>query len=361
MQIETALRWSWMNLLTAKRAQMLRERHGSLDQALASLSLEMLTGIGCRDDTAMLAMQRAEECAIDDYMHALAKRGIALITEEDDAYPALLREIDDRPVFLYARGDLTILAGPCLALVGTREMSDYGRRVVETFIPPIVHAGIVTVSGLAYGIDAEVAKETLRAQGKTVAVLGHGMGTMYPKANAKLADAIIDGGGLILAEFPLDTAPDKYTFPARNRIIAGLSMGTIVLEAAKESGSLITADLALDYNRDVFAVPGQIFDPHYEGCHSIIARGQAKLVTSPQDVLQEIGCVASSKDPDAPAYSPASPEEATIMGALTSMPQSLDDLTIATTIPIATLGAILTMLELQGAAKNVGGGAWVRA
>lgn len=360
MRIDAALRWSWMNVLTAKRAAKLLEHHESLEAALASINLEMLRGLGCKEETAILALERLESFDIVAYAEELASRGIALITDDDDAYPPLLKEIADRPLFLYARGDLSIMQQPCLSMVGTREMSDYGRRVVGAFVPGIVRAGMVTVSGLAYGIDAEVAKETLHTGGKTIAVLGHGMGMIYPKANQKLADAIVAGGGLLLSEFPLDTAPDKYTFPARNRIIAGLGLGTIVLEAASGSGSLITADLALDYNRDVFAVPGHIFDEHYQGCHQLIARGTASLALSPDDVLRTIGIVGSAKESDTPPFSPSSQDEAIVFDALTSMPQPIDDLSEKTGKPAATLGAILTMLELSGGAKNIGGGKWVR-
>jgi DNA processing protein len=219
---------------------------------------------------------------------------------------------------------------------------------------------MVTVSGLAYGIDSEVARETLNAGGKTIAVLGHGLAMMYPKHNAKLADEIVEQGGLILSEFPLDEQPTNYTFPARNRIIAGLSLATVVIEASKDSGSLITADLALEYGRDVFAVPGDIFDPTFEGSHALIAGSRAKLVTSAQDILRELGVVAPearTKDSDA-AFD--SIEEELLYHALTTMPQSPDDLSTKIKLDAAIMSATLTVLELKGLVKNVGGGRWVK-
>jgi DNA processing protein len=210
-----------------------------------------------------------------------------MIRVADDVYPTQLKTIDDPPIFLYYKGSLEITKQPCIAAIGTRTMSAYGDRVTEAFVPPLVRAGMVTVSGLAYGIDAAVAKETLLAGGNTIAVLGHGLGMISPKAHRMLADDIVTHGGLLLSEFPLDVRPDKYTFPARNRIIAGLSLGALILEATEDSGSLITADLALDYNRDVFAVPGNVFDPNYAGCHALIRKGSAQLVTTrKQSVLR---------------------------------------------------------------------------
>lgn len=360
MHEQSALRWSWMNVLTAKRCALLIERFKDLDTALANVSCEMLRELGCREDTAMLAMNRLEELDAKSYGENLRKRDITLISFLDEAYPSLLSEIDDRPTFLHFRGDPQILTQPCVALVGARAMTDYGKRVVGHFVPALVAAGAVTVSGLAEGIDAEVARETLRADGKTVAVLGHGMGMMYPKAHERLADNIVDAGGLIISEFPLDIRPDKFTFPARNRIIAGLSMGTVVLEAAEGSGSLITADLALDYNRDVFAVPGQIFDPNYAGCHRLLSRGTAKLVTCADDVLQEWGMARGDPLQTASSFEGDNPEEQAVWSALTAMPSSLDDLVVKAKLDAATINAVLTILELQGAAKNVGGGQWVR-
>lgn len=358
--MDTALRWSWMHVLNYKRYEALITQFGTLEDALTNVSLELLQSLGCKEETAMIGMNRLEEMDTDQYAHELQKRGIQLITIEDDMYPSFLRQIDDRPVFLYAMGDLSILDQPCLALVGTREMSEYGRRVVGAFIPEIVSAGMVTVSGLAYGIDAEVARETLRAGGKTVAVLGHGLGMIYPKANQVLSKEIVEKGGLILSEFPLDIQPDKFTFPARNRIIAGLSLGTVVIEAAEGSGSLITAELALDYNRDVFAVPGQIFDVNYAGCHQLISKGTAKLVTTAKDVLTEIGIVASARAPEDSSFTPDSPEEDTVYQSLTSMPSTIDDIAVKTALDAASLSAILTVLELKGVIENVGAGKWVR-
>ncbi len=360
MQLETALRWSWMNVLTLKRVEALKTQFKTLDAALENVSLEMLQALGCREDTAMLAMNRLEEFDADAYARLLQKKGIRLFSEEDVEYPDALRTVPDRPVFLYARGDLSILSRPCIALVGSRDMNDEGTRIVEKLVPEMIAAGCTTVSGLAYGVDGAVASETLRASGKTVAVLGSGLGMIYPKAHEKLADQIVEDGGLILSEFPIDTRPDKFTFPARNRIIAGLSLVTVVVQAAEDSGSLITAELALEYGRDVCAVPGSIFDPLFAGCHKIISTGQAKLVTSAADILTEVGIVASARAPEAPAFESDDPLETSIVGHLSSLPAAIDDLVIKAKLDAATVTATLTVLELKGAARKVGG-KWIRA
>lgn len=360
MKLENAIRWSWMNVLTRKRLEILTELFGGADAAMDILSMELLERLGLRDDSAMKAMVRLEEFNLSRYLGVLQKKNIQMMSMEDEKYPASLQNVPDAPVFLYYRGDIAVLSQPCIAIVGSRDMSDYGRRVVGHLVPAIVRAGVITVSGLAYGIDAEVAKETLRSGGRTVAVLGHGLGMIYPKANEKLADDIAKSGGLILSEFPLDTQPDKFSFPARNRIIAGLSICTVVAEAAEDSGSLITADLALDYGRDVCAVPGDLFHPQYAGCHRLIARGLARLVVCGEDVLQEAGIIGPSTTP-ASAWKADSPDEQRVFDSVSSLPSALDDLVVKTALDAATLNGVLTVLELKGAVKNVGGGRWVRA
>ncbi len=357
MERDTAFVWSYSNVLTRKRYDMLIDRFGSLEEAVTHIDLPLLRMLGCREQSAMGALNRLDTFDPAAYAAALDKHSIIMITWEDSAYPAVLREIADPPVFLYYKGSLDILNSPCIACVGTRDMTPYGKRVTEYFVPSFVQSGLVTVSGLALGIDAEVAEESLRTGGKTVAVLGHGLGKIYPSAHTKLAKRIVDEGGLLLSEFPLDLPPDTYTFPARNRIIAGLTLGTVVLEAGSKSGALITADLALEYGREVFAVPGQIFDPHVEGCHQLIAAG-AHLAVAPEDILREIGIVVPTEGPVAPPSSD-DPDEQRLIDALTTMPQSVSDLIEKAALDAAVINAQLTMLELQGYAKNTGGGMWV--
>lgn len=353
------LSWAILNLLTKKRYDFLRETYGSLDEAWNHFDQNLLKKLGCREDTILKIMNEAEELNPDQHQAFLEKSNIQFLTIEDEAYPDSLREIADSPVFLFAKGDLDLLKEAIIAVVGTRNISAYGKRAVETFVPAFVRAGLVTVSGLAIGIDAAVAKETMDAGGKTVAVLGHGLGAIYPKANERLAASIVENGGLLLSEYPLHIQPDKYTFPARNRIIAGLSIGTLVAEAAAQSGSLITASFALEDGKDVFAVPGSIFDPNMEGTHHLIQKSGAKLVTSAEDILLELGVVMPETDQKS-AYKAQTPEEESLLKHLTIMPQSVDNLTEKSEMSIATINATLTLMELKGGAKNIGAGQWVR-
>ena len=358
MELSTALTWSWLNCLTKKRFDVLYEKFDSFESVLGSLDEELLQALGVREESIYAVLNRLEEFDPSVYSKELEKRGLSFITIEDDDYPSALKQIGDPPVFLYYKGDLSLLQQPCIALVGAREMSSYGKRVVEEFVPPFVHAGMVTVSGLAQGVDTHVAAETIRAGGKTVAALGHGLAQIFPKSSSETAKKIIESGGLILSEFPLDVTPTKFTFPARNRIIAGLSLGTVLLQAGEESGAIITSDLALDYGREVFAVPGQIFDTDFAGCHREISKGHAKLVVCASEVLEELGIHRSERTEQ--TVSIANPDEQSVYDILTSMPKSVTDLVEQTQMDTGKLNAALTMMELTGAVKNVGNGQWVR-
>ncbi|MEK7218103.1 MAG: DNA-processing protein DprA [Patescibacteria group bacterium] len=353
-----ALLWSSLSVLTKERYEALMQVYGSLEDAAKHLGGELLRGLGCREETVHEALTLADAFDAERYASALEEKKIRFFTFVDAEYPSRLLQVADPPPFLYAKGDLSLLEQPCIGLVGTRGMSRYGRRVVGHFVPDFVAAGVVTVSGLAVGIDAEVARETIRCGGRTAAVLGHGLGMVYPRGNRGLADQIVEGGGLLLSEFPLPKNPEKYTFVARNRVIAGLSLATLVLEAPEGSGALITADLALGYGRDVFAVPGEVFDPNYAGCHALLKKRQAMLADHPASVLRELGMVAPVAG--APAFMPQSDDENAVYAVLTAMPQDLDQLVGRLRMEAGRINAVLTMMELSGGAKNVGGGLWVR-
>jgi DNA processing protein len=354
------LRWWYLGILNRRRYDALTTLFSDLDTAWQSLDAELLRDLGLREDGAKSALDRA--AAFDGQKEAarLKRMKIDLCCIDDPHYPAMLREIADPPVFLSSIGDLSIVQHPCIGVVGTRRMTDYGRRAVSHFVPTFARSGVVTVSGLALGVDSAVARDTLDVGGKTVAVLGHGLSTIYPKTNERLAQKIVDGGGVVISEFPPDVQPDIYTFPARNRIIAGLSIGTLVAEAPLDSGAVITANLALEYGRDVFAVPGMIFDDNFAGCHRLIAEGHARLVTEPEEVLREIGVIASEDGEQVSLFLPKSPEEEIIYSTLSGMPQSIDSLILRTGLDARVLGTTLTFMELAGAVRNVGAGQWIK-
>lgn len=354
------LLWAHLKVLTKRRRDFLLERYGDLRAAAACLGGELLRELGCKDETVpgLLEKLRTFDPAAEE--RELRSRNIDVVTMDDECYPRRLREIADPPVCLYYRGDLGILDEPTVAMVGTRNMRIYGRRSTEFFVPPFVRAGVVTVSGLARGVDWTVAEETLRAKGRTVAVLGHGIDLLKEEGKENLAGRIVAAGGLILSEYPLRFPGGTYTYPERNRIIAGLSLCTVVLEAPHESGALITAEQAFGYDRLVFAVPGQIFDDHYDGCHDLIARDIAEIALSPEQVLRALKMIPGAPEQRA-CYQAATLEEGSIYALLTAMPQSVDELVERAGFDASIVGTALTMMELGGAAKNVGSGMWVRA
>ncbi len=358
MDHTTSITWFALGVLTKRRYDMLLKRFGNLTDALAALNETVLSELGCKPETVDRTLALQKTFSVTKYAARLEQMGISMISIEDEAYPAMLREIGDPPVFLSYRGDLALLSRPCLGIVGSRNMSSYGKRIVESWVPEIAGSGVVTVSGLALGIDAEVARSTIASAGKTVAVLGHGLARIYPPSNGGLAKEIVQSGGLILSEFPLDIAPDRYTFPARNRIIAGLSHGVLVIEAGAESGALITADLAIDYGREAFAVPGSIFSELSAGCHSILSRGEAKIALCAREVLQDIGVLPMTQSTKH-AAAPEDPLQRKIWEALTGVPQTISNLVESCGLDTASIGATLTTLEIAGHAKSVEG-MWVR-
>ncbi|MDP7646260.1 MAG: DNA-processing protein DprA, partial [Candidatus Peribacteraceae bacterium] len=197
MQRNTTLTWSHLNILNKKRYDALVEKFGDLDGALKHIDRDFLKELGCRGETIEWSFQRFKEFNSDEYEKELNKLSLKLITIEDEDYPELLKQIPDAPIFLYYKGSLGILDNPCIACVGTREMSGYGKRAVEEFVPVFVKSGVTTISGLAMGIDAKVARETLLQRGNTVAVLGNGLREIYPSCNRRLADEVVDSGGLV--------------------------------------------------------------------------------------------------------------------------------------------------------------------
>lgn len=228
------------------------------------------------------------ESFADDQLRRLNRANARIVTIWDEEYPNLLRKIYDPPSILYVQGKFSEADRKSIAVVGTRHPSPYGQRVAETLSRDLANLGIVTVSGLARGIDTIVHSTTLKSSGRTIAVFGSGLDVPYPLENRKLMHQIAEMG-VVLSEFPMGTKPDATNFPRRNRIISGLSVGTIIVESADDGGAMITASTALDQNREVFAVPGNITEKKSAGPHTLIREGRAKLISSIDDVLEEVG------------------------------------------------------------------------
>ena len=283
--------------------------------------------------------------------------GHAIVTLADPRYPELLRETPDPPPVLYAAGRIELLACPMLAMVGSRNASVQGMRNAEAFARVLSTHGLCIASGMALGIDTAAHHGALQAAGRSVAVLGCGIDVIYPQGNAQLYRQLASEG-LVLSEFALGTRPLTHHFPRRNRIIAGLSRGCLVVEAALASGSLITARCAVDMGRDVFAIPGSIHSPLSKGCHHLIKQG-AKLVDDALDVLDELGM---PKQPiaRAQAQSQLDPDAANVLAALGHDPCGFDALVERTAMPVERLAALLTQLELDARVSRTDRGEYQR-
>ncbi|MBY0109785.1 MAG: DNA-processing protein DprA [Candidatus Babeliaceae bacterium] len=251
----------------------------------------------------------ADKAILDKEMALIQKHAIFFVTLLDPEYPQLLRQIHAPPTVLYYKSDSPLQLSPALAFVGSRKADNYGQQVTQHIIPEIVKEGFITISGGALGIDGMVHRETVKAGGRTVAILGSGLLKPYPHAHKGLFDQIVYSGGFVMSSFPLEFEPLPQNFPARNRIIAGMSLATIVIQAAIKSGALLTARNALDEGRDVGVVPGSIFNELSTGCHELITQG-ARAITKTEDIFELIGYQAkTSRVPvvKAPSACPSKP------------------------------------------------------
>lgn len=248
--------------------------------------LQYIKGIGLSTAEDITSFNSWDET--DKLIERTGKIGAELMTYWDDDYPPLLREIYDPPMLLWIKGNRKVLRNDSIAIVGTRKAGKYGRKMAREFAAGLAAAGITVVSGLALGIDGAAHKSTVEAGGCTIAVLGSGIDNIYPNSHKQLNRDIIESGGAVISEFPLGTKPDAGNFPVRNRIVSGLSLGTLVVESGLKGGSMITARSAIDQNREVFVIPHPLNQPNSEGCNSLIKRSMGKLVENIEDILIEI-------------------------------------------------------------------------
>lgn len=284
-------------------------------------------------------------------------RGVLAIT--DPEYPGLLGDLPDPPPLLFYRGRAELLAAPQLAVVGARHATAGGVDNTRHFVRLLVQAGLVITSGLARGIDGAAHRSALEAGGETVAVCGTGLDRVYPAAHRDLA-AQIEDQGVLVSQFALGTPPRRQHFPSRNRIISGLSLGVLVVEAARNSGSLITARLAAEQGREVMAVPGSIHNPLSQGCHALIRDG-AKLVETVADILEELpGLVAAATAQPGGRPGPPDPTRARVLAAMGFDPVAIDQLVPRTGLTPETLSSILLVLQLEGYVGPTGDGRYTR-
>jgi len=311
---------------------------------------ELAAAIGRQRQTVDVAaeLQRASEA------------DARVVTPLDDEYPAPLREIYDPPLALYVRGELLQRDRHAVAVVGTRRPTHYGRSVAEQFAMQLASAGMTVVSGLATGVDTVAHQAALKAKGRTIAVLGSALDCLYPRENAGLAGDVAKQGA-VLSEFPFGRKPDKTTFPMRNRIVSGLSMGVLVVEAGMKSGARITADQALEQGRSVFSVPGRIDSPASAGTNDLIKRG-AKAVTCVDDVLQEFECLfrpselaALGGDGRSRPRAALTPEEQRLVDLLADGEQNIDELIRGSGLNPARAGALVIGLEMKKVVRTLPG------
>ncbi len=307
-----------------------------------------------------IALEALDSQAVQDAVaRALAwvsQSGRFVVTLADEAYPRSLLETPDPPPLLYARGRLELLQRPALAIVGSRNATAQGERNAEEFAKALSAAGLTIVSGLALGIDAAAHRGGLAAPGSTVAILGTGIDLVYPQRNAALGAEIAERG-LLLSEFPLGTPAAAHNFPRRNRLISGLAQGCLVIEAALASGSLITARLAAEQGREVFAVPGSIHSPLSKGCHALLKSG-AKLVESAEDVLSELSGFRASARAD--VATPVQGEAGGLLAFMGHDPVDVDALCERAGLSVELVSSELLRLELDGRVTALPGGLFQR-
>ena len=276
---------------------------------------------------------------------------IRILKIEDKNYPKLLKEIKEPPKVLYYRGELNP-GDQCFAIVGTRRCSDYGKQVALEMAGDLAEAGLIIVSGLAPGIDTFAHTATVERKKRTIAVLGTGIDekTIYPQSNLKLAQRILETGGCLISEYPPGTPGSKFTFPQRNRIISGLSLGVLVVEAKEKSGALITANWAKKQGRKIFAIPGLIHSLNSKGPHYLIKNG-AKLVENANDILEELNLPKSTHPGEVLGETE---EENLILETLKEGPLDIDKIIEKTKLPAATVASTLSILEIKGKVRNLG-------
>src|SRR5580698_5204282 len=284
-------RMAWMALMLTPgmgptRIWKAMNRLGAAER-LFEASLTELEGFGMPAQSAQFVFEGKARAVAEDEIKRTAEAGASVLTPEDEAYPERLREIYDPPAVLWIRGDVRLLARPGIAVVGTRHPSPYGAGMEELLSRDLAHRRLVILSGMARGVDTAAHKGALDAGGKTVAVWGTGIDVIYPKENKKLAENIVASGGTIVSEYPLGTFPAPQNFPIRNRILSGMSVGVLVIEAAEYSGTRITARCAMEQNRDVYAVPGNVTNKNAWGPNTLIKQG-AKLTATWEDIWEDL-------------------------------------------------------------------------
>jgi DNA processing protein len=333
------------------RLSQLESHFGNLESAWKAGPVELRRS-GLDAGTIESITTSRPKISLDSEMEKLDRYGVKVVTCHDADYPARLKEIYDYPPLLYIRGSLAAQDEWCLAVVGTRRATVYGRQVTEEIVADLARSKITIVSGLAKGVDSIAHHAALEADGRTLAVFACGLDIVYPSENVNLARRIMQQGAII-SEYPLGTKPRAENFPRRNRIMSGLSLGVLVVEAGESSGAMITAHLAVEQNREVFAIPGSILAPTSRGTNQLIQEG-AKLVRGYRDILEELNLTAVAQQLEMKELMPATDTESLLLKRLGAEPVHIDEICRTSGLPISTVSSTLAMMELKGLVKQVG-------
>lgn len=342
----------------AVRFRLLLEAFGSAQAAWAA-SPAQWQAAGLPPAATAGLVQARQSLELDKIPARLAQHGVRALVWEDAEYPRRLRELEQAPPVLYLRGDLLPEDDWAVAIVGSREVTTYGRRVAEELAAFLARHGVTVVSGLARGVDALAHTAALRAGGRTLAVLAHGLDSVYPTVNRPLAEEMTKRGA-ILSDYALGTPPDAANFPPRNRIISGLSQAVVVIEAGERSGALITAGFAAEQGREVFAVPGPIYATQSKGCNLLIERGAHPLLQF-ETVLKVLNMEMMDANKEARQALPQDATEAALYQLLGEEPLHLNEIGARAALPIAQVSSTLTVMELKGLVRHMGGMTYVVA
>lgn len=350
----------WYKLVKAgvKRSAILRimNEFENYEDIFKYSAEELGENYNLKAETVYMILNSEKE-EIESEYEKYEKKGISLISLKDKKYPKLLKNISNPPVFIYVKGKKEF-SEKTIGVVGTRKISSYGSSVTEKIVRELIGSGITVVSGLALGVDGIAHEQSLKCKGETVAVVGTGLDIVYPHENKKIWERV-EREGTIISEYPLGTEAARWTFPERNRIIVGLSKGILITESYKRGGALITGKIALDENRELFAVPGNIYYPSCEGCNDLIKKGEAKLITSVEDILEEFNWdkINPSKKKIELQFNWQEEQIYTNLNEAKGIDELMDDIKMSAKDILITV----TALELKGAVKSMPGGKYRRA
>jgi len=335
----------------AVRFQRLLDRFGDAESAWGASPIELAeAGLSLKLIERLIAVR--EQVDLSRIWDQIQSKSIKILTWLDETYPQRLKEIEQPPPVLYLRGELLPEDNWSVAIVGSRRVTPYGRQIAEEISSFLAANGVTVVSGLARGVDALAHSAALKAGGRTLAVLGSGVDKIYPPENRALAEQIFKQGG-VLSDYPPGTPPEAANFPPRNRIISGLSMGVVVIEAGETSGALITAEFAADQGREVFAVPGSILAPQSKGTNKLIQQGALPLLNA-DDIMQALDLTRVGQHKAARKVLPADEVEAKLLSAMGEEPLHVDEIRNQTDLPVEKVSATLVMMELKGMVRQVG-------